>query len=506
MMPRPSTVGMEGKSLFTCSQCGALLKFKTNTNPIKERIASLRTIPIEATDLPDTTTEYAGLQQPAIIAELVWEHQEQVGEEAQWTHAPAPFLSANRGDVGASLEATIPNRLLSKPHLWLSDNWEVDTTLPECDADGWVYAKSFAELPSEMPLPSTIADGALPKNVTAVRRRRFVRRRQTDGSDLSWFQELLDCSSLLLDKKTPSCHDCEIGLIQNLQQTLNGLEASQHQYQAFLADFPCDNGNGHSNGNSWGVDADLEALRNEERRLQDELHTLEAESNRVMTKRRELWSTGADLEQLIRGTFAEGAFLQHLLGLNRDERQSVGVFSVHASDVLRRLQRYNVLNDVFHIWHDGLFGTINGLRLGRLPTRPVEWVEINAALGQAVLLLATIQERAQFEFTRNKLLPRGSYSRVINMYGKEYSLYSDGGMFRRRGFNQAMVLFLECVDDAGKRAMHEEPSLKLPYKITRGRIGELPVSLGNDEQWTKALKYMLTHLKWLLAWVAKRYA
>lgn len=173
--------------------------------------------------------------------------------------------------------------------------------------------------------------------------------------------------------------------------------------------------------------------------------------------------------------------------------------------MLRRLQRYNVYNDVFHIWHDGLFGTINGLRLGRLPSKPVEWVEINAALGQAVLLLATIAERANFEFTRNKLIPRGSFSRVVNMYSKEYSLYSDGGMFRRRGFNQAMILFLECVDDAGKRAMKEEPSLTFPYKIQRGKIGDLPISLGNDEQWTKALKYMLTHLKWLLAWISKRY-
>ncbi|CAI5705331.1 unnamed protein product [Peronospora farinosa] len=91
------------------------------------------------------------------------------------------------------------------------------------------------------------------------------------------------------------------------------------------------------------------------------------------------------------------------------------------------------------------------------------------------------------------------------MCGKEYSLYSDGGMFRRRGFNQAMILFLECVDDAGRRAMKEELLLKFPYKVERGKIGGLPISLGNDEQWTRALKYMLTHLKWLLAWISKRY-
>lgn len=29
------------------------------------------------------------------------------------------------------------------------------------------------------------------------------------------------------------------------------------------------------------------------------------------------------------------------------------------------LRKANVFNDAFHIWHDGPFGTINGLRLGR---------------------------------------------------------------------------------------------------------------------------------------------
>ncbi|GLE04888.1 hypothetical protein PINS_up013869 [Pythium insidiosum] len=504
---RSTTVAIEGKSLFTCSQCGALLKFKPNSTPIRDRVAALRSIPIEVTD--ETTAA-------AVISEIVWEYQERHEEDAMedtdaaWTPVSfhpelrlAPFVSANRGTVGLTIEETIPNRLLSKSHLWLTASWEIDRSAAQADEDGWIYAVSLEALRSEKDDGATQDDDRV--RMTA-RRRQHLRKRQTDGSDLSWFQELLDCNSLLLNKKTPSCHDCENAIIQNLEQTLNGLEADRLQYETFLREFPYEDANGHTQDNSsWSTDAELDALEEEERRLQAELSALNVESQQLLAKRRDLWSTGADLEQLIRGTFSEGAFLQHLLGLSRDERQSVGVFSVHASDMLRRLQRYNVCNDVFHIWHDGHFGTINGLRLGRLPTRPVEWVEINAALGQAVLLLATIAERANFDFTRNKLVPRGSFSRVANMYGKEYSLYSDGGMFRRRGFNQALVLFLECVDDAGKQAMKEEPSLKFPYKIQRGKIGDLPISLGNDEQWTKALKYMLTHLKWLLAWVAKRY-
>ena len=54
----------------------------------------------------------------------------------------------------------------------------------------------------------------------------------------------------------------------------------------------------------------------------------------------------------------------------------------HCERELERLGRVNVYNDVFSVWHDGAFGTISALRLGRLPGVTVEWAEINAALGQ----------------------------------------------------------------------------------------------------------------------------
>ncbi|GMF47529.1 unnamed protein product [Phytophthora fragariaefolia] len=546
---------MEGKSLFMCHQCGALLKFQYNPVSIEKKIMKLRPVAYEhpaetceqrdskadddedqiprlteGTDAGETTdadeeeeaaqaarNSIGQLQQqqqktPVVVPEIVWERQrlDASGDVDVWAPAEfdlmngiATFASCNRGDVGQSLSDVVPARLLKKPHLWISD-WEVDHSLPQCDEEGWVYAASYADFgrleepraSEEKEADDTSGSEAAvdeQKSETSqerlVRRRRLIRKRRVDGSDLSWFQELLDC------------------------RALKELEEDRDQYEGFMTQFTDEERasaraysvDGEYAADDWSDDPELRALEEEERRLKAELEAIEDETEQIAAKRHELWSTGNDLEQLIHGTFAEGAFLQHLLGLSRDERQSVGVFAVHASDMLRRLQRYNVCNDVFHIWHGGLFGTINGLRLGRLPSKPVEWVEINAALGQAVLLLATIADRANFEFSRNRLVPRGSFSRVVNMYGREYSLYSDGGMFRRRGFNQAMILFLECVEDAGRRAMKEEPSLKFPYKVERGKIGGLPISLGNDEQWTRALKYMLTHLKWLLAWISKRY-
>lgn len=66
-----------------------------------------------------------------------------------------------------------------------------------------------------------------------------------------------------------------------------------------------------------------------------------------------------------------------------------------SEEQLRRLQATNVYNHVFNIWHDGPFGTISGFRLGRTSSCPVEWDEINAAWGQAVLLLHTMAQVSQ---------------------------------------------------------------------------------------------------------------
>ena len=57
-----------------------------------------------------------------------------------------------------------------------------------------------------------------------------------------------------------------------------------------------------------------------------------------------------------------------------------------------RLRTTSVHNDVFHIWHDGPFGTIGGFRLGRTPECAVGWDEINAAWGHSVLMLHTLAQ------------------------------------------------------------------------------------------------------------------
>jgi beclin 1 len=57
-----------------------------------------------------------------------------------------------------------------------------------------------------------------------------------------------------------------------------------------------------------------------------------------------------------------------LLAESQQLSQLASIQAAYVNDlaVLEKLERTNVYNDAFCIGHDGVFGTINGLRLGRV--------------------------------------------------------------------------------------------------------------------------------------------
>ena len=51
-------------------------------------------------------------------------------------------------------------------------------------------------------------------------------------------------------------------------------------------------------------------------------------------------------------------------------------------------------------------------RLGRLPSVPVDWWEINAAWGQTALLLTALARKIGLQFSKYKIVPFGNHSYV----------------------------------------------------------------------------------------------
>lgn len=81
---------------------------------------------------------------------------------------------------------------------------------------------------------------------------------------------------------------------------------------------------------------------------------------------------------------------------------------------------------------------------------------------------------------------------------------SDQDNFAESYFNLGLGAWLTCLSQLITHIEHHHgATLRLPYKISKYKIGGYSVLFlkSKHAEWTKALKYALTNLKWLLTWV-----
>ena len=329
----------------------------------------------------------------------------------------------------------------------------------------------------------------------------------------------------------PICTECTDILLSSLQGRLQAATKERDSYVQFLKTL---NSSIPTQEEVSAAEAARVKAKEQEEKAFQELLALEAEKAEIDAEIAELEeeSRALDVEEAAFWA-SRNAFSQKLLDF-QSARDALEVKYEHDLQQLERLSRTNVYNDTFCIGHDGFFGTINGLRLGRLPNHNVEWSEINAAWGQTLLLLATVAEKLGFAFQGYRLKPMGSTSRIEKIETPQQSpeasrhqsdasgqppvpgsgapkitsldLFSSGDvplgrLIHHRRFDAGMVAFLDCLAQLGKSVD------RLPYAIKGDKIGDPPLSIKlgagfsgpSDESWTKACKYALTCCKYLLA-------
>lgn len=263
--------------------------------------------------------------------------------------------------------------------------------------------------------------------------------------------------------------------------------------------------------------ADIEKMEQLENDLIKKLQTLSEEQKQTDKDLSDLQNEKAKITKQNQTYWTEYNQLKYQLFNLDDELLSAENQLAYYNQRIDRLSRTNVLNATFHIWHTGNFATINGFRLGRLPKEPVSWDEINAAWGQCVLLLHCLAKKVGLKFKRYKLVPYGNNSFIESLDNKsrELPLYASGGfMFIWTAkFDSAMVAYLDCLQQFKEHVERDESNFKLPYKMEKGKIIDsingysylIRMQTNSEEQWTKALKFMLTNLKWSLAYVASNH-
>ncbi|KAL5121223.1 Vacuolar protein sorting-associated protein atg6 [Pleosporales sp. CAS-2024a] len=407
-------------------------------------------------------------------------------------------------------------------------------------------SESMLDPPSPGPAPVRSPDGAMqskerPASET-TRRANVTGGSGTAGGasmadGLETTNRMFEILSARSDIDHPVCIECTELLVDGLQKRLGVATRERDAYVDYLrranTDVP-------STEEVKAAEAALKAAKKAEAAAVTELEKLEAEKAELDAQLAALEADARQLDQEENDFWKERNAFSSTLTEFQNERDALTTRHAHDAQVLNQLQRRSVYNDTFNITHDNHFATINGLRLGRLPSPYVDWPEINAAWGQTCLLLATLAERLGYKFQGYELQPMGSTSTISKLEVKGTSsvveppqsataapsvsrqrleLYSSGDFpinfgFLHRKFDTAMVAFLECLRQLGEfvenQGIHAGsslsvglggPGVKMPYEIRKDRIHDqsIKLALNKEESWTKACKYTLTCCKYLLA-------
>jgi beclin 1 len=258
--------------------------------------------------------------------------------------------------------------------------------------------------------------------------------------------------------------------------------------------------------------AKIKEAESEKKALQEQCTELETEWDQMQADHQRLW-------------IHANALQEKDLARSLDKFYE-GQYSLDQKGYINLLSSSHVLNDLFHIGHDGPFGTINSFRLGKLPTSTVTWEEVNTGLGQCLLLLYLMAKKMNHTFENFRLIPMGSSSLIDKLpndlgdqsieqhergkSGASLEFYFDQkspeSVFR---WNQALLAFLDCMRQFGIFLNELDTRFQLPYTVdSRESIGQLSILYpglnANTIQWVTAMKYMVTNLKWCLAFVSTR--
>lgn len=283
--------------------------------------------------------------------------------------------------------------------------------------------------------------------------------------------ELFDNLTSISEISHPVCTDCSDFLLELMEQQLRLAEIEWNEYNTYLKklevseDIP----------DLEGLEKELENLMTEEKRLFEELEGLNKDENSI----KETIKAQEEEKKRLKGEdekyWREYTKHRRELIAAEDEYRSLECQLNYCKSQLEKLKATNVFNVTFFIWYSGHFGTINSFRLGRLPSSPVDWSEINSAWGLTCLLLKSLARKINLTFKRYNLVPYGNHSfiEVLGENKKELPLYGSGGFrfFWDTKFDAGMVAFLDCCAQFKEEVeKNDAGGFCLPYRMDKGKI------------------------------------
>lgn len=279
-------------------------------------------------------------------------------------------------------------------------------------------------------------DGKLETDVSSSKSglQSVINSGKTLSTQISTLSNIFNILSSKSSIDYPICQECCDMLIQKLKKDYNETLEEKELYVQFLerlkrqhsiqnktdiVNEPNDqtntrnNESGNVNNITDKIDLEFEDVLKEKNLLLEKLRKLEEEEDNLDREISEL------TERLKKKNLEDDSLMEQInlqevsqyeFQIELQNIQNQYETSLNNLDLLRKT---NIYNETFKISHNGPFGTISGLRLGSLHKIPVPWKEINAALGQIVLLLTLISKQLSYPLKNYRLEALGSYSKIL---------------------------------------------------------------------------------------------
>lgn len=342
-------------------------------------------------------------------------------------------------------------------------------------------------------------------------------------SDISERIESLDTIFNIISSKYeidyPVCNDCATLLINHMKSKYETLNKDKEIYLQFLKKLTTQNGP--------NVEKTKKALQDLDKIKEKEMEVMKQlsdEENKHSELNKELLELENDLKQLrLEEIELCQAKNKHEIEIEKNLQNLNTVKNQYYQnlDFLDSLRKTNVFSNFFDISYDGQFGTINGLRLGCLDDTKVTWHEINAALGQLILLLSTCLNILSLDLKEYKIIPMGSTSKIekyeIDFSGKQKKTviqlnctgeFSFGGFFSHNNLDIGMVCLVEVLNQICAHIKTLDSTCQIPYVMDGDKVAGYcirPSSRNGWKSWTDGCRFLLVNVKWILTFCVAHY-
>ncbi|XP_049852205.1 beclin-1-like protein [Schistocerca gregaria] len=303
----------------------------------------------------------------------------------------------------------------------------------------------------------------------------------------------------------PLCEECATVCLEVVLEEMTRAEEEERYYEGVVSRLEA-----REEGDTEGVDElereldewveKLEELRARDARLSELERRVNSLNDQFVAEEESYWRDYSKWKMIESGLCAR--------------RWKMLCDSERFEGMLERLRSLYPLNDVFHIWHDGHFATINSYRVGTRAPGSGEVVPHQEAsvalefLAMAVQRILTVLSHACSEW---EIQLSGSGACLVRRpSGERYVLCSEKrGVFSKlvvkTSFDVALCGLVCCVAEIGE-VLLKASGFELPHAVERcGKVAGRCVrrAANSEESWTQCLCCLTANVKAIIWWCSE---